>query len=610
MDPNFQEYYLGGNYWGAMGRDAAWDRYFDGGSKGPPPPGYMRQTGGENYAGVLVVLVALWAMIQALRKSDSAFSDVQRRYIWFWSAVVVLSILFAWGRFSFFYALLYKLPYFSTIRSPTKFIIIFSWAIVILFAYGLDGLSRLYLANTGAKTLPPLVQFKSWWATAPGFDRKWILGSLAALIASLLAWLIFAGEKPAFINYLGTVQFPSTDDYPLGKIIATFAIHQAGWFVLLFVVAAGLCALIMSGILGGRRGAFGGILLGLFLLADMGRADLPYIIHWDYKQKYDIDSHHPGQSTNPIINILRDKYYEHRVTQLPFNAPPGMEALGQLYSVEWMQHQFPYYNIQSLDVWQRPRVGSDIAIYESAVYFLFSQDTVPRLIREWQLTNTRYLLGAAGYIDVLNNEVDPLHHRFQVVQRFNILPKPGVTQATTPDQITAYPDDNGNYALFEFTGALPRAKVYSNWQVNTNDQATLQTLGDPNFDPAQTVLVSTPTSGLAPMATNENTGTVGFTSYSPTKIILAATNSSPAVLLLNDKYDPDWQVTVDGQPAPLLRCNYIMRGVYLTPGTHAIEYRYYLSNKPMYVTLTAMGVAVLLGGFLLVTSRKQPNTKD
>ena len=36
------------------------------------------------------------------------------------------------------------------------------------------------------------------------------------------------------------------------------------------------------------------------------------------------------------------------------------------------------------------------------------------------------------------------------------------------------PGDNGTYALIEFTGALPRAKLYSHWQVSTNDTATLK----------------------------------------------------------------------------------------------------------------------------------------
>ena len=52
-----------------------------------------------------------------------------------------------------------------------------------------------------------------------------------------------------------------------------------------------------------------------------------------------------------------------------------------------------------------------------------------------------------------------------------------------------------------------------------------------------------------------------FKSYSPKQIVFATNATAPSVLLLNDKYDPNWRVTVDGKPAELLRCNYIMRGV-------------------------------------------------
>ena len=44
--------------------------------------------------------------------------------------------------------------------------------------------------------------------------------------------------------------------------------------------------------------------------------------------------------------------------------------------------------------------------------------------------------------------------------------------------------------LIEFTGALPRAKLFSNWQVSTNDTTTLQQLASTNFNPAQTMLVA------------------------------------------------------------------------------------------------------------------------
>ncbi len=266
---------------------------------------------------------------------------------------------------------------------------------------------------------------------------------------------------------------------------------------------------------------------------------------------------------------------------------------------------FPYYNIQSLDIVQDPRPAADKMAFKEALASRGDLATAPLLTREWLLTNTRYLLGPAGYLEVMNQQLDPVQHRFRIVQRFEVMPKPGIAHPTRLEELTAVPNENGDYALFEFTGALPRAKLYSNWQVNTNDQANLKTLADLNFDPAKTVLVSTPEKNLPALATNENSGTVEFKSYATKHIVLAATNTAPSVLLLNDKFDPQWSVTVDGKPAELLRCNFIMRGVYLpTHGQHTVEFNFTLPHRPLYVTLTAIGVGLLLCGFLFYSSRR------
>jgi hypothetical protein len=236
--------------------------------------------------------------------------------------------------------------------------------------------------------------------------------------------------------------------------------------------------------------------------------------------------------------------------------------------------------------------------------YMLVETTFPKLTRFWELSNTRYLLGPAGFLDLFNAQFDPGKNRFRIVQRFDILAKPGITQPTKLEELTAVPNENGPYALFEFTGALPRAKLYANWQVNTNNQAVLNTLADLNFDPAKTVLISTPQKDLPNVATNENSGTVEFKSYAPKKIIFAANAPTPSILLLNDKYDPNWRVTVDGQPAPLLRCNYIMRGVYLPAGAHTVEFQFSLPSKPLYITLSAIGVGILLSGLLVFLTRK------
>jgi hypothetical protein len=184
------------------------------------------------------------------------------------------------------------------------------------------------------------------------------------------------------------------------------------------------------------------------------------------------------------------------------------------------------------------------------------------------------------------------------------VPKPGITRPTQLEELTVVTNNDGDLALFEFTGALPRAKLYSNWQVNTNDQANLKTLADLNFDPAKTVLVSTPQKNLPAVATNENSGTVEFKSYAPKHLAFAANATAPSVLLLNDKYDPHWSVTVDGKPAELLRCNFLMRGVYLTPGQHTVQFDFSLPNMPLYITLAAMGVGLCLVGCLLLASKR------
>jgi hypothetical protein len=203
-------------------------------------------------------------------------------------------------------------------------------------------------------------------------------------------------------------------------------------------------------------------------------------------------------------------------------------------------------------------------------------------------------------LDVLNQAIDPAQRRFRIVTRFDITAKPGILRPEHLEELTAVLSTNGNYALFEFTGALPRAKLYSNWEVSTNDQATLKQLPSPGFDPGQKVLVADgppPVPGAA--ATNQNAGAVKFISYAPKRIVLNAQANTPAVLLLNDKYDPNWQVWVDGKREALLRCNFIMRGVCLQPGAHTVEFRFQPPIGTLYVSLAAIFMGLVLVAVLL-----------
>jgi hypothetical protein len=707
----FPEWYEGGAYWGRLGGDPAWDNYFsqtlksgevirvyfpeqpklnaaqairsDGNITLPVvgdvsaagltrfelqqkitalsagqsigrgvvenPGGGMRFSSGGIYAGVLVLLIALWGALQSFRGEKSVFSAGERKFAWFFLVVGVLSLLLGYGRFTPVYRMVYALPYVSTIRNPAKFLSVFNWALLILFAYGVHGLSRRYLDVGAAAVADFGARLKGWWAKAARFDRVWTIGCFIAIALALLGWRLYAASRTGLEDYITEIHLLQNYGLPsaqhLAQSQAAASIAQTGWYFLFLLFSVGAMLLILCGVFAGGRARWGGRLLALILVLDLVRADLPYIIHWNYIQKYDIDPEERANSSNATLNFLREKPYEHRVAILPFRWPPELAAFGDVYRIEWSQHQFQYYNIQSLDIVQMPRMPEDLLAYDGALQPDGTTNTLHLVTRRWQLTNTRYLLGPAGYVEGLNQQL-PLapSQRFRIATTFTVIPRPGVSNSYMPEAFTTEADSNGQYAVIDFTGALPRAKLYSNWRPGTNnaaaakawiqseeqrfrdsstpeiadalahqeahDQATLFELASGSFAPEKTVLLAYSNPSIPPsvpaISTNENpdAGTVEFTGYKPKDIHLKAKAVTPAILLLNDKYDPAWKVFVDGNAAPLLRCNFIMRGVYLTPGEHSVEFRFEPPTGSLYVSCAAVLLGLVLLGYLAVSQRQ------
>jgi len=58
----------------------------------------------------------------------------------------------------------------------------------------------------------------------------------------------------------------------------------------------------------------------------------------------------------------------------------------------------------------------------------------------------------------------------------------------------------------------------------------------------------------------------------------------------------------------LLRCNFLMRGVLLAPGTHRIEFQFRPSLRPLMISTVAIVVGLGLLGFLCLETRRKPST--
>ena len=152
---------------------------------------------------------------------------------------------------------------------------------------------------------------------------------------------------------------------------------------------------------------------------------------------------------------------------------------------------------------------------------------------------------------------------------------------------------DGSARLYRNATALPRA-----YAASSVVQATARTAEDivfgPAFDPHQAVVLEeAPPPGLPGAAPVRP---VAIVSYTPDRVELAPEQPAPSVVVLADSYDPDWRVTIDGQPARLLRANARFRGVFVPAGAHRVVFSYQppLVGYSALISVTTLVVCLVL----------------
>jgi hypothetical protein len=550
-----------------------------------------RHTGSGDYTGVLVCVLAFFGLFNSWRKLDSPYSENEKQLVWFWGIAALFSLMASWGRYSWVYQFVYHLPFLNNIRNPIKFLHALNICLIILSGYGLESLYRSYLAGATQRV-------GSWWQRISGFDKKWVVGTALVVLASLVGVLIVMSNKDDLVKYLEHNGFGED----MAPQMADFSIREIFLFIAFFVASAGVITAILSGVFSGSRAKWAWVALGVIMFLDLGRADQPWVRYYDYQYTY---------SLNPVTIFLRHEPWEHRVMSRFVPTGGYIPSEGNLPALchWWLENDYLANNIESLELDQAPRLPDLDRNYIDNFSGISSTD-LSGPVRLWRLTNTRYILADARLTEALNRLAEP-KNSFRDVMLMDIVPKPGVTAIHDAGDLTVQTNDNGHVALIEFTKALPRAKLYSNWQV-TDDAAALAELNSAAFDPEKTVLVAKDTPvAEKPTQPDADPGTVAITTYKPKEVKLDADAKTPAVLLLNDRTGDEWKVWVDDKPASVLRCNYIMRGVFVPEGHHTVDFRFQAPLQWLYVSFAAFFAGVLLVGYVIVSRfRRGPASVD
>jgi hypothetical protein len=175
---------------------------------------------------------------------------------------------------------------------------------------------------------------------------------------------------------------------------------------------------------------------------------------------------------------------------------------------------------------------------------------------------------------------------------------------------------DGGELLLESRTVLPKGWLVPSVRVIAEPERALAILRDPRFDPRLTALVeSPPPIPLAPPdpPPKGSAGYVSVTRYEGNHIGVTARAGRNSLLVLGEKYFRGWKATVDGRPSDIHPVNHILRGVYLTPGKHRVEFDFdplpFKVGK--WITLVSFAVyAFFLGRELWLKMKKGLGTGD
>lgn len=108
----------------------------------------------------------------------------------------------------------------------------------------------------------------------------------------------------------------------------------------------------------------------------------------------------------------------------------------------------------------------------------------------------------------------------------------------------------------------------------------------------------------ATVATYDSTATIRLISHSPRVMRYESVSSTDGVAVFSEIYYPTgWKATIDGQDAPILRANYVLRALNIPAGSHKIEFRFdppsYVSGNAVTTLFSWLVIAVLLGSIAL-----------
>ncbi len=119
-----------------------------------------------------------------------------------------------------------------------------------------------------------------------------------------------------------------------------------------------------------------------------------------------------------------------------------------------------------------------------------------------------------------------------------------------------------------------------------------------NVDPRSTAVVNTTQFALPKYEHDAAESSIRQTSLTSTSVTYETDNDRNALAVFSEIYYPGWRATIDGQPADILRADYVLRALPVPKGKHVIKMTFDPQSVHTTETIAYVALALLLLTFL------------
>ncbi len=526
-----------GPYWGWIGRWPGWEKTHH---------GSRNMNLAISTTGTVATVLALIGAVTLLPGRLLGPVRISERSRFYGRVLLVLgavALVLSWGDHTPFYRPLFALPLMDKWRNPLKWLEMTNFALVTLSALGVQHLLSTVMNETPEVRLIRRRLF-------------WFCGSLLGLLVfgGLAYYLVY----PLLVYYLG--KGDGYDPETVANMMDTLksSLHMAILMLALF------CLLLYGIWRPDRLRAWTMInpLLHRLWQTMLEPVHLPLTLAcglmvlsvaqlgWVATKFIQLVNLPVMVATNPLLEELKSEGDRVRVSVAVED--PILNIL--------LLNQFSADNISCLDISAASRIPDDLTMFFNAL-----RHNRQRL---WFLAGVKNVAVPQDYLPQFRN--DPaLAANIDHADGYTLIP-------TSSEKLPSH-------ALIGMKDYLRKVTFIQKSELIDSDKTILDRLADPAWNPRESVLLNPHNLGNqhAALPSGDMTGYdpskgggVEIKTYNTKSIDIQVRNSPGGWLLINDRYDPDWHVQVNGKDSGLFRADFIMRAVAIPAGDATVTMNY------------------------------------